>query len=753
MLLIRTQNVIIAIPLKAGIRGMALVKVLDLQRSNSNLFIVIILLLMWSCDSDAVSTGVIEGKVIASDTGSPIQGANVILKGTSLGAATDLDGRFRIASVPGGTYTVVVSHLGYVNRQRNISINNIDVKAIVFRLTPMTLQMDEVVFTATRTEKALKDVPILTELITANQMQTAGAVTASDALEWSLPSVDIRPGSMGSEIKMHGLSNEYVLFLVDGERIAGETKGNIDYLRLNISDMARIEVVKGASSSLYGSNAISGVVNIISKKPRHSLEMEAVSGLSRFGEKMIGGSLGLRIGEIGSRTSINHRSSNGYDLTPETPNSMTQESFECINLKQSFEYNLYDKTNIGLNVAYYDYERFDSSTKPYHPRNYGLSYGTKVNHTYSSDNSLEVSWHSDRYEKFDVMELLDNDERLTYRHRYNNGRVLGNVHSGSKQLVTIGSEYIGESLFSTRIADEDQSTTNWVVFLQDDISFTTEFMAVTGLRIDHHSAYGIHLTPKVSLMYKLLFFNLRAGYGAGFRAPTLKELYMDFDHFGMFRIYGNPDLKPETSHYFSGSVEYSKPRINASVSMYCNELKNMIQELESPDEEKVINYRNVGRVSIFGMDVLVKRKLRFGFSIGGGYSFVDTKDNDTGLELGGVIRHSGRVKLEYAYTRNQYDLTVNLQGKLTGRRYYEYIIDETGAVRNDNLAPYALWKLTVIHRLFSTVDLTLGIDNLFDYTDRLEFSTLDPGRRYFASLNIHYNLNPFKQDDTEQNIN
>ena len=130
-----------------------------------------------------------------------------------------------------------------------------------------SINIDQVVVTGTRTPKLLKDSPILTRVISEKDIKKVDATNISDLMQAELPGIEFTY-SMNQQVSlnMQGFSGNSVLFLVDGERLAGETLDNIDYSRLNLADVGRIEIVKGASSSLYGSNAVGGVINLISRE-------------------------------------------------------------------------------------------------------------------------------------------------------------------------------------------------------------------------------------------------------------------------------------------------------------------------------------------------------------------------------------------------------------------------------------------------------------------------------------------------------
>ena len=215
---------------------------------------------------------------------------------------------------------------------------------------------------------------------------------------------------------------------------------------------------------------------------------------------------------------------------------------------------------------------------------------------------------------------------------------------------------------------------------------------------------------------------------------------MDWEHFGMFFIKGSPDLKPETSNYFSASLEFLTERMTASVSLYHNSLKNMIATVTtSADGVSTESYKSVADARLQGFDLLVKVGILRGLSLSGGYSFVDSKELKTGLEIEGVIRHTARLRTEYNYLFSRgFNLTLALQGKYNGGMIYESEEDDGNVVR-ENYRPYWNWRFTATQRLYSNLTLTAGVDNIFDYTDTEDFSTITPGRRFFSIIQYSFN--------------
>ncbi len=684
----------------------------------------------------SVYGSVINGRVVSAEDQTPLAGANIMIAGTTMGAAADQNGFFTIDGVTEGTYSLKASFIGYNSMSRKITIGKGGSQSVQFKLSESVFNMDAIVVTATRTEKALKDVPALTEVITRRQLEMTGAVVVQDALN-ELPALDFAPNQHGANISMHGLDQKYVLILIDGERIAGETKGNIDFSRLNTSDIERIEIVKGASSSLYGSNAIAGVINIITRKVKKPLAIELHSQISKHNTLGIGGSAGFKYGWLTSKTLAMYKRSDGYDLHPQSI-AQTVEEYNDVSINQKFKLHPSENLTIDAGGGYYFYRKLEARRKMRnkYPRYYDFNYHLGIHYQVSQKLNLEMKWHSDSYESKEVMMLLDGEERRTYQNTNQTARLLAHYLVNDNHTFTSGIEFQNEKVFSTRITGETHQAQNHVLFMQDEIEWGQQWKFVPGFRLNNHSEYGTHFTPSLSVMYQVLPINLRASYARGFKSPTLKELYYNWDHGGGGPyVYGNPDLQPETSDYMSISAEYIANRLNSSISLFHTDLKNMIDSRPEPGDPNVNYYGNVARAMTQGIEWLLKLDMGKGMAVSGGYSLIDSEDKTTGKPLYGRARHTGTVKLEYRHSR--FGFTANLRAKFISSKLWGEEIDETtNELIKYEQSPYAIWRFTATKTLFSFVKFTAGVDNIFDYRD-IDY-LITPGRVVYGGFNISY---------------
>jgi outer membrane receptor for ferrienterochelin and colicins len=672
----------------------------------------------------------ISGHVNLPDSSS-LTGATILIKGTTLGAVSDNEGYYSINTVKPGIYVVRVSLLGYETLEKSVIVhegNNTE----DFILRESNINLNEVVVTGTKSEKMLKNVPVLTQVIYGRQMLDLGITTVTGALQSMVPGIDVSQFGTRTSITLQGMDSKYVLFLVDGERIAGEVNGDIDYSMLNMENIDRIEIIKGASSSLYGSNAIGGVINIITKRITRSFEGKFYSRYSKYNELFTGAGISLKRGIIGSRTSLNFSRTDGYDNTPESPHDWTQNPYSSFSINQKFE--VTPTTNLELipYIGYYQFERGNVSARPAHDFYQDINAGLKGKY-FLRKHSLDFSYYRDRYNTFNVLELLnDHMDKVSYD-IIQTLRTQGNFHISEKNSLIAGVEFNYESLFSVRNEGGLKNDSEGVLYAQEDLCFGERWNIVAGIRASTHSSYGFNAAPKISILFKQGFLNFRTSAGTGFRSPSLKELYMNFDHFGEWYIIGNTELKPESSRYISASVEFLKPWNNSSVTFYRNEITNMITDRWLPDSAQMTRqYQNIASASVYGIDVLSKQKIGKGLWLSAGYSYVHSHDNETGFALYGTTRHSGNISADYIVRKKDHSFSAQVYCKLAGEKFYEITDGKTYIDR-----PYSSWRLTISEE-YKWMRISTGVDNVFNVIIPQNINFISPGRRFFIGINIDF---------------
>ena len=362
-----------------------------------------------------------KGRVV-NESGEPILGANIELIGSSIGCSTDSDGFFIIQETLNYS-SVKISHIGYNSIIIDLSNNN----NLDFILSESYLDFNPVVVTGTRRESYIKDVPVKTHVINIEDIRSSGVSSVKDLLEVAIPNVQnvmsSHAGISNNEVKIQGLDNKYMLFLVDGARISGEFAGNLDFNMLNLSNVERIEIIEGGMSSLYGSSAIGGVINIITKKNEDPFKLE----ISYFSDNPMVLSqyvnLGINFKDISYTLNVSSQESDGYDLTPHSDRYefplKTLEEYNSFTINHNLKYYLNHHTSFSLN-----YKNYQTKTYQYQNhlvqlfQDYDEDLYPNANYTYSSLRNNNP-WFDDNEYKFQLNYSKDRSN-LTFRYHEDN---------------------------------------------------------------------------------------------------------------------------------------------------------------------------------------------------------------------------------------------------------------------------------------------------------------------------------------------
>ena len=658
---------------------------------------------------------------VADERGEPLIGATVTVKGnTALGGATDADGKYRLTLPTPGNYTLQATYVGYETATQDVGTDdNID-----FRLREDISGLQQVVVTGTRTAKLLGDAPIITRVISQEDIQKIDATHIGDLLEQELPGLEFSY-AMNQQVtlNMQGFGGTTVLFLVDGEKLAGETMDNIDYNRLNLDNVGRIEIVKGAASSLYGSNAMGGVVNLISKESQEPWTLNLNAHLGEANEQRYGGTFSFNAGQVFNTLNVQHTTVDDRYLPREGDYSMIYGN-KTWNFKERLVYSPLQNLKFTARAGYFFRQRNYSADEKNRYRDF--SAGLKANWTIDARNDLEVAYQFDQYDKSDYYPTTTRYDLKDYSNVQHTGRALYNHTFNDDMVLTAGGDVLRDYLMSYQFednGDKEQYTAD--AFAQFDWNITPRLNVIAGARFDYYSEADVrHVSPKLSAMYKLGRLTIRGSYAGGFRAPTLKELYMNYDMASIFMLYGNQDLKSETSQNVQLSAEYTYQGLNANVSGYYNWVDNRITSVWDQELYGML-YSNIDRMRIYGVEANVSIRTRFGLS--GRVSYVYTREH---IKQGQMYQsytssarpHTATLRLEYDKTlRGGYGFNIALSGRLLSSvdtyEYVAYVQDETGTVPTQDVhyPGYAIWKLSLTQRLGKAVRFIIALDNLFDY--------------------------------------
>lgn len=721
-------------------------------------------------------------EVLEKGTEQPIIAANVIYADNEAlrnpqYAITNTSGQAELKLPSKGICYYKVTYIGYVPVTGKIGGTQ-DEKVIYMKEDD--LGINEVVVTGSRTARPIKMSPVTTQVLGGKALVDAGYSNLQQALQQETPGLNIQKVGFGNEISMQGLDARHVLFLMDGERMTGDMAGNLDYERFNLHAIDRVEIVKGASSTLYGSRAAGAVINLITKKTDKPLSIDAGIRYGQMNERNYKHpqpkdflymfeqnadrpnlqswvSAGFKTGKFTSQTDVWYSESDAFymyqaendkkvytkEANPFLPHDITVvsnavrppmgiEGKEHITVSQKLYYN----PNPNLSVLVYGSSFFMNTYDLIQDMTFSQARdwtaGTKVTYHVKDWFSVTGSLHADFYDRFKRHERIDKRQkdyessiyqpRLTVTSNYFNG------HS-----LILGMEHTSDELTSDRFsgnANHDLKTRalkETEYFLQDEWTINPRWMISVGIRTNFSKAFGFMGMPKVAAKYSPdKHWSLRANYSMGYRSPSIKELFFNWDHLGMFMIRGNENMRPEKNNYFSLGAEYSNDRLFVSGTAYGNYFRDKIEGVwRIYDMQYNFEYTNLSQQRLLGLEVLARWSVLDCLTLNGTYSFVDVSKNK-GIQVNTTSPHAATASMDYKYMKKNYRLNAVFSASYMGGKKFD--VQDRVFVKEENksydayfrcdLPQYVLCNLSVSQTFWNKVKLTLGMDNLFNYVPK-----------------------------------
>ena len=561
------------------------------------------------------------------------------------------------------------------------------------------INLDPVVVTASRTERLQSEAPVRTEVISRTEIDKTHARSLKEALA-NVPGLQLRPvhGKSGYEAVMQGMTSDQLLVLINGMPMAASTGSTADLSQLALVDVERIEVVKGAASAQYGSSAMSGVINVITRQPQNGLRGSLTYDLGSYGSQNTSGKssdiaqnhMNAAVegghGEWSGRLSGDVLDSKGFDADAD---NWTRPGDE-INRKQAegqLRWQSADGNYIDGTVQHYTEEdkqwlaRETLGSTVLYPNKYEdisrnrltLSSGWQLGSARLSGKLLAEDYASDsvkqnirdglRLDLYDDRDMELNTRFLSLqldlpaaRHALQFG--FDARYEELKQFKD------GVSELNPDVIDGDGfvSRRNYEIFLQDDYFFNASGELVFGLRVQHDSDFGGYASPKISLRYDV-FSNanyeavVRTSIGTGYRVPNLKERYFTFDHSSMYYlVMGNEELDPESSRSVQAGVDLSSAGgSSVSINVFYNDIDDLIQTDEdnyATDAEgnSVYTYKNIDNAFTYGVETAISQPLFNSIKLNLAHTYTYAEDKDTGNRLTRRPEHIARLGIDWQAT-------------------------------------------------------------------------------------------------------
>lgn len=679
--------------------------------------------------------------------------------------------------------------------------------------TQKTVDLNPVVVTGTGTFRKAENSPVAVKVISAQELKNANVSNLQDALQQLTTNITTQTNGMGTFINFNGVSDDYLLILENGKRVSGDDR----LARISLDNIKRIEILSGAASALYGSDAIAGVINIITDESRDKVSATSstrVSSKNRLNQDI---NVDVTQGQFSSYTSYNYRQAdnwqvNKYQEFQEGDSSVLKltgrpmsQGYKSHNISERMEWRFSENFNVYLRGNLYDYvtnrpqgavyftqktttdkktgEKSYSYTEKaaytYDIHHKSYNYGAGARWVPTKNTHIYLDLYSDNFtSKYDYWQTAEKetyDETRKQTHYYNEA-LKGIFRLTDWNKLSGGIELEQESLNSKSDNIDNESTNTYNAFIQDEIQIVGGLEAVIGGRYTYNSNFNSHFTPNVALFYVLPLgdkagsLRFRVSYAGGFRRPTLSQLYATDQAKTTARYtLNNTQLRPETNNFWNANIEYGTNWFNLSVSGYINKIRNMInfrtmtadeiaadphlKELYDEGWTTIRQRDNIDRATLKGISANVKLLLPYGFTIGGGYSFTDSKAETMSLDtktqqysvvetpVDKSVKNVGNVNASWDYSStlrngNGYHLNITINGHIQGERYSSTYGFADG---------YAQWDLNTRHTITMKrciVEPGIGIENIFNKRDTApwnsNYSTINPGRAVVGTFKLKF---------------
>lgn len=603
--------------------------------------------------------------------------------------------------------------------------------------------LGEIVVTATKTDAYTEEVGSSVTVITGGEIKEEGKRNVSDVLRGIMGLTTVQTGGLGgiSSVYIRGTKPGYTLVMIDGVEVNDpmNIERSFDFANLLTDDVERIEIVRGPQSTLYGSDAIGGVINIITKKGEGKTKIDASFEGGSYETFRENAGISGATERMDYFLMLSRVDSNGFSRAKD---GAEDDGYENTGLSSRLGFKVFKESNLDFILRYtkarsdIDDAAYDDDPN-YIGRNESWLGKAEFKQVITSwwNHKLSLSYQNIKRNYFDGLDTIGrttdkNETKSRYKGDNKKAEWQNNFPVSEIDTITGGIEYEIEGGSSSYVSgsyesDIDRKTVdNKAVYLQNLLTLWECFFSTLGVRIDDHQRCGTEDTYKISLAYliKKIGTELKANWGTGFKAPTLYELYSS---------YGDPDLKPDKSRgYDIGFVQnLFNEKLSFNLAYFHNNIKDMI-DWDWADYK----YKNIGRVMTKGIEAGAKLNLMKNLGVLFSYTYTETEDKETGLELLRRPKNQGSVNINWRFLENRGNL--NLIAIYVGKR------EDTNttvypSVRT-GLDSYTRVDLACSYEFSKNIELFGRIENLFnkDYEEVYGYAT--PGISAYGGIKAEF---------------
>lgn len=586
----------------------------------------------------------------------------------------------------------------------------------------ITYSLDEVVVTATKTELTQKENPRSVEVITKEDIQNTGAISVRDALRTAtnIDIVSVNHGG-GENISIRGGDTDGVLILVNGRRVAGEnyfmSQGSNAYAldRLNLSNVDHIEILRGPASAIYGSGAMSGVINIITKKsekPEFSVGVATgTNEMSNYYHYDTG-----KNGKVSVNFDVNFSKLRNIDS--KAGKNLLHGPKQAYNLNLDYEMDENNNLNLMLDYAKDNLETrmrdFSVSSSAPDDLKYPITSFTSERKTIAltydgknsnSDYSLSASYSQLNRDPY----AADTPGTNEKKYKSWNIEARDTIRTSDNNKLIFGGEYRGDKASIYSGDNTVKNTDQYSLYLYDEYRVDNKLLLTPAIRYDYHKSFGSHTSPNLGATYFISDKSrFKANYGTSYRAPSVDELYGAFTHGGIWggmAIVGNPDLKPEKSKGWEISYEQEfGDTTSAKLTYFDNKKEDAISyKIEMAPPSQMSKFYNIDSTSSKGVEFEIKHDFGKGFTLVGNYNWLDSVDDTTGERLNYNARNTYMAKLMWTEPiKKEWNITA------WNKWYTDFQYD------SDTVYSVNTFNFTVTKRWGDKYRVFAGIDNVFN---------------------------------------
>jgi outer membrane receptor for ferrienterochelin and colicins len=562
--------------------------------------------------------------------------------------------------------------------------------------TKKAIDLSGLVVTATRTVRPAADLPVPTQIISAEKIQKAGVSRLNEIINEQTGLTTVPTFGGGEGIQIQGLDAAYTLILIDGQPLVGRSAGTLDLSRISINNIEKIEIVKGASSSLYGSEALAGVVNIITKKPTTNEPPNATITYKRANFETNDASININAGKnkISTQNSLNYFTSGGYDLGNPNDFVQTVEPYKNLTAHTKIQYEANKKNTLTASARYYtqlqDYKALIFDNEYGGKSNINeANLNAKLTHIINPKAELNTDLYTTYYQANQYLNNLRTTEpfeKTYYKQWIYRPEMRLNLRLRQTDQLTIGAGINRETLDRTYF--EKKATIDaQFIYTQYEWFIKKKCNILAGFRFDNTKQYQAQLSPKLAVNFKASpSLSIKSSVGYGFKAPDLRQLYFDFSNSAVgYTVLGynvatarlaaldaqgqilsyrtgfdfTKPLRPESSINYNIGGFFKKNKLTANANIFFNTINNLIDTriiAQKTNGQSVFSYFNIDKIYTTGIELNADYALNQNINLSAGYQYLMAKDYGTIDKINSrtVFARNPETLVSFVLSKNDY---------------------------------------------------------------------------------------------------